>query len=168
MKLGGMLYWNQVAIRLSIHQSSYLLNLSSEIDVVDKKCSLRQRFVDQGLSRSFWKVQGHSGHIKGKSNFNTRSSYNHQRYWHEIFRNILSITGNIYNTLDMAPGVNPTPPPETRNCWISQKLLRSPPLNHINSCSLIVLQAIYATIYAIYYVWPLGSSSTMHSAFNYF
>jgi hypothetical protein len=35
---------------VSICPSSYLLNLSSEIDVVDNKCSLRQGFVDQGQS----------------------------------------------------------------------------------------------------------------------
>jgi hypothetical protein len=35
-------------------------NLLSEIDVVDNICSLRQGLVDQGLSKSFWKVQGYS------------------------------------------------------------------------------------------------------------
>jgi hypothetical protein len=44
----------------SVHPSSYLRNLSSEIDVVDNKCSFRQGLVDQGLSRSYWKVEGHS------------------------------------------------------------------------------------------------------------
>jgi hypothetical protein len=45
---------------LSVRPSSYLLHLSSEIDVADIKCSFRQGLVDQGLSRSYWKVQGHS------------------------------------------------------------------------------------------------------------
>jgi hypothetical protein len=45
--------------------------LSSEIDV-DNKCSFRQGPVNQGLSRLFWKVQGHSEHIK-ESNFNISS-----------------------------------------------------------------------------------------------
>jgi hypothetical protein len=58
-----------VSVRLSIHPSSYFLNFVSEIDVVDNMCSLRQGHVDQGISRSFWKVQGYSGHIK-ESNFN--------------------------------------------------------------------------------------------------
>jgi hypothetical protein len=55
---------------LSVHPS-VRANIS-EIDVVDKKCSLRQRLVDQGLSRSFWKVRGHSEHIK-ESNFKMSS-----------------------------------------------------------------------------------------------
>jgi hypothetical protein len=66
-------------IILSLLCPSELPNLSSEIDVVDEKCSLRQGLVDQGLSKSFWKVQGHLQHRKEKSNFNI-SSYNHQRY----------------------------------------------------------------------------------------
>jgi hypothetical protein len=64
----GHEYYNQV----SILPSSYFLNLVSEINVVDNKCSFRQGPVDQGLSRSFWKVQGHSGHIK-ESNFSISS-----------------------------------------------------------------------------------------------
>jgi hypothetical protein len=42
------------------------------IDVNDNKCFSRQGLVDQGLWRSFWKVQGHSEHIK-ESNFNISS-----------------------------------------------------------------------------------------------
>jgi hypothetical protein len=49
---------------VSILPSSYLLYLSSEIDVIDNKCSFRQGLVDQVLSRSYWKVQGHSEHRK--------------------------------------------------------------------------------------------------------
>jgi hypothetical protein len=64
----------------SVHRNSYLLNLSSEIDV-DQKCSSRKC-----LSRSIWKAQGHSDNIN-ESNFNI-SSLNRQRYWHEIFRNV--------------------------------------------------------------------------------
>jgi hypothetical protein len=56
---------------------------------------LRQRLVVQGHSRSFWKVQGHSKHIKEQSNFNI-SSYNCQRYWYEIFRNIYHVFQAIY------------------------------------------------------------------------
>jgi hypothetical protein len=53
------------SVLLSIRwSSSYLLNLLSEINVVYSKCSLRHRLVNQDLSRSFWKVQGHSEHIK--------------------------------------------------------------------------------------------------------
>jgi hypothetical protein len=112
------------------HISYYL---SSEINVVDNKCSFRLGVVDQGHSRSLWKVQGHSQHIIQKSNFNI-SSYNRQRlYWHEIFRNIywITVTGNIcwISTLDMAPKGQPHPP-KMRNHWISQKL-RSPPLNYL-------------------------------------
>jgi hypothetical protein len=51
-------------VLLFIHPSSYLLNFSSEIDVVDNKCSLRQGLVDQSHSRLFWKVQGHLMHIE--------------------------------------------------------------------------------------------------------
>jgi hypothetical protein len=47
---------------LSICLSSYLPNLSSEIDFVGKKCSFRKGLVDQGFSRSYWKVQGHSAY----------------------------------------------------------------------------------------------------------
>jgi hypothetical protein len=82
-------------VRPSVRPSSYLLNLSSEIYVAGNKCSFRQGLVVQGIS--YWKVQGHSEHIKKKSNFNI-SSYNRQKYWHEIFRNIPSVTGNICNT----------------------------------------------------------------------
>jgi hypothetical protein len=46
---------------------THLLILSSEIDVVGNKCSFTQGFVDQGLSRSYWKVQGHSKHKKENS-----------------------------------------------------------------------------------------------------
>jgi hypothetical protein len=46
----------------------------SETDVVDKKCSLRHGLVDKDPSRSFWKVQGHSEHIK-ESNFNIYCIY---------------------------------------------------------------------------------------------
>jgi hypothetical protein len=62
--------------------------------------------VDQGHSRSFWKVQGHAEHIEEKSNFNI-SSYNRQS--RDLQKHIQSVAGNVYNTLDMAPGVNPTP-----------------------------------------------------------
>jgi hypothetical protein len=61
-----------VSVHPSVPLSSYLLNFLSKINVFDKKCSLKQEFVDQGLSRSFWKVQGHSEHIK-ESNFNISS-----------------------------------------------------------------------------------------------
>jgi hypothetical protein len=47
-------------VRLSVCPSSYLLNILSEIDVVDNKYCFRQGLVDQGPSRSYWKVQGHS------------------------------------------------------------------------------------------------------------
>jgi hypothetical protein len=63
-----------VSVRLCPSVRAHLLNLSSEIDV-DIKCSFRQGLVDQGLSRPHWKGQGHSEHIKEKSNFNI-SSYN--------------------------------------------------------------------------------------------
>jgi hypothetical protein len=46
-------------LSVSVCPSSYFLNLLSEIYFVDTKCSLRQGFVDQVLSRLFWKVQGH-------------------------------------------------------------------------------------------------------------
>jgi hypothetical protein len=61
----------------SVRPSSYFLNLSSEIDVVDtcNKSSLIHGLMDQGLSRSFWKVQGHSEHIKEKCNFHISSYY---------------------------------------------------------------------------------------------
>jgi hypothetical protein len=61
-----------VSVHLSVGPSLYLLNLLSEIDVGDSKCSLIQGLVEQGLSWSFWKVQGHSEHIK-ESNFNISS-----------------------------------------------------------------------------------------------
>ena len=44
----------------SVRPSPYLLNLSTEIDVANNKCSFRLGLEDQGHSRSFWKVQGHS------------------------------------------------------------------------------------------------------------
>jgi hypothetical protein len=61
-----------VSLHPSVRLSSYLLNLSSEIDV-DTEHSFRQGLVNQELSRSYWKVQGHSEHIKEKSNFNISS-----------------------------------------------------------------------------------------------
>jgi hypothetical protein len=65
-------------VRPSVCPSSYLLNLSSEINVVDNKCFFRLGLVDKGHSRSFWKVQGQSEHIMQRSNFNI-SSFNNQR-----------------------------------------------------------------------------------------
>jgi hypothetical protein len=55
------------------------------------------------------------------------------------------VTGNICNTLDMAPGVNPSldpSPQKWESGWISRKLLRSPPLSYIYSCSLCYRQYI--------------------------
>jgi hypothetical protein len=53
---------------VSVCLSSCILNLSSEIDVVDNKCSLRQGIVGQSLSWSFFKVQGQKAFNK-ESNF---------------------------------------------------------------------------------------------------
>jgi hypothetical protein len=60
-------------VRPSACPSSHLhIELLSEIDGVDNKCLLTQGLVDQGLWSLFWKVQGHSEHIK-ESNFNISS-----------------------------------------------------------------------------------------------
>jgi hypothetical protein len=60
-------FWGSILLLLCllVCPSSYFLILLSEIDAVDtcNKCSLRQGLVDQGLSRSFWKVEGHSEHV---------------------------------------------------------------------------------------------------------
>jgi hypothetical protein len=111
-KLGGGAYCRR-CVRLSFRPSSYPLNLSSEIDVVGNKCSFSQGFVGQGLSRSFWKVQGHSEHIKEKFNFNI-SSYCHQRYRYEIFRNIYQVLQAIYAYGPWDQQRQPTPNPPKR------------------------------------------------------
>jgi hypothetical protein len=64
---------------------------------------------------------------------------------------------NICNTLDMAPGGQPYPP-EMGNSWISWKLLRSPPLNHIYSCSLWYRQYMQYIRYG-----PWGSTSPLRN-----
>jgi hypothetical protein len=59
-------------------------------------------------------------------------------YWdphHWTIYIVPCVTGNICNTLDMAPEVNLIPQ-KWELGWISRKLLRSPPLNHIYSCSM--------------------------------
>jgi hypothetical protein len=85
-----------------VRPSSYLLNLSSVVDV-DNKCSFRQGLVDQGISRSYWKVQGHSEHLKEKIKF-WHFILNCQRYWHEIFRNIYRVLQSIHvYTIHMVP-----------------------------------------------------------------
>jgi hypothetical protein len=100
---------------LCVRPSSCLLNLSSEIDVVDSKCSFRQGIVDQCLSRSYWKVQGHSEHIK-KSIFNICSN-NRQRYRHDIFKNIYRVLQAIYG-----PEVNPITPQKRKLLNISKTI----------------------------------------------
>ena len=58
-----------------------------------------------------------------------------------IYIHVPYVIGNVCNTLDMAPGVNPIPP-KMRNCQISWNLLRSLPSNHIYSCSMCYRQDI--------------------------
>jgi hypothetical protein len=77
----------------------------------------------RGLSRSFWKVKGHFKSIL-KSPI---SSYNCQRDWHEIFRNIHTDCYRQYMQYIKYGPLESTQ--EWKICWISQKLLISPPLN---------------------------------------
>jgi hypothetical protein len=84
-----------VSVCPSVHLSSQLLNISSEIEVVGKKCSFKQRHVNQGLSRSFWKVSRSLRAYKRKIQINF-FSYKCQRYWHKIFRNRYWVLQAIY------------------------------------------------------------------------
>jgi hypothetical protein len=74
------------------------------------------------LDKDLWtKVsQGHIGkfkvtgeHIKENSNFSI-SSYNRQRYWHEIFRNIYRVLQAIYEIYKIWPLIVINPIPQKR------------------------------------------------------
>jgi hypothetical protein len=53
-----------VSVRLSFHPSELIPPKTlSQIGVVVNKCSFRRELVDQGLSRSYWKVHSHSEYI---------------------------------------------------------------------------------------------------------
>jgi hypothetical protein len=80
----------------SIHPRSYLQNLSSEIDVVDNKYSLRQGLLDQGLSKSF---------CKSSRSLRTYKRIQFQplfilplnlRYWHDVFKNLYWVWQSKY------------------------------------------------------------------------
>jgi hypothetical protein len=103
-----------LSVRPSVRPNSYLLNLSSEIDVVDNKCSLRLGLVDQGHSRSFWKVQGHSEHKIQKSNFNI-SLYNVKDTDMKSSETYTELYRQYMQYITYGPWGQPHPP-EIQNC----------------------------------------------------